>query len=903
MKPFNACGAFEGFASGDDQLRQLAVRGAGVTLLSGGIALALQVVATAVLARLLTPTDFGLVTMVTTFSLLLANFGFNGLTEAIVQREQINHALASTLFWINLATGVLLTLGFAATGSLLGHFYHNSLVRGVTIGVSLTIFTASISVVHLALLKRAMRFKQVSINDICARLAAVILGILLAWAGWGYWALVASAVAVPLSTMIGAFLLCRWTPGFPRWVEDTGSTLRFAIHTYGNFAVNYFSRNTDNLLVGWRFDAQSLGFYKKAYDLFALSAGQFVSSITVVVVAALSRVNRDLTQYRRYLLGAVSVMAFVGMGLSAGLTLAGKDLIRLLLGPGWEPAGRIFTFFGPGIGVMVIYHIHGWIHLSIGRADRWFRWAIVEFIVTCLLFLAGLPWGPVGIAMAWTASFWILTIPAMWYAGKPIGLGVTTVFAVVWRYLLAALLAGSVTAIIIKGIPSLGALPRYSGAVARIMAVSALLVPLYLTGVILLHGGFKPLYQITRLLQEMFPSGSLSGLSLADAPSVRFGGTAQLIRNEVRVGSGAGPLVSILIPAYNAEEWIADTIRSAIAQTWPRTEIIVVDDGSTDQTLAIARRFESQNVLVATQKNQGASAARNAAFSLSHGDYIQWLDADDLLAPDKIARQMREVGHGLGKRTLLSSPWAHFMYRPQAARFIPSALWCDLSPVDWLLCKMGQNVFMQTATWLVSRELTEAAGPWDIRLLGDDDGEYFCRVLLASDGVRFVPDAKVYYRAFRFDSLSYIGRFPEKIGAHWLSMQLHIQYLRSLEDSPRVHAACVEFIRDSLIYFYPEHCHIVQQAQRTATELGAELGVPWVSWKYMWIQRLFGWEVAKASQQKTRRVRWSLERSWDRALSSIKTTKRISAVKYPRAGAPDECVPGPSLVVREPGQM
>jgi PST family polysaccharide transporter len=871
MKPFDSHGLLKFPAQGGGaHLRQLAVRGAGVTLLSGGIGLAIQVVATAVLARLLTPRDFGLVTMVTTFSLLLANFGFNGLTEAIVQREEVDHALASTLFWINLGIGILLTIGFASAGSLLARFYHGAPVRGVTVGISLTIFATSISVVHLALLKRAMQFSRISLNDICARIVAVAVSILLGCRGWGYWALVAGAIALPLSSSIGAFLLCRWTPGLPRRVVGTGSTLRFALHTYGNFIVNYFSRNSDNLLVGWRFDAQSLGFYKKAYDLFALSASQLVSSITVVVVAALSRVNRDIVQYRRYLLDALMVMAFVGMGLSAGLTLVGKDLIRLLLGPGWEPAGRIFTFFGPGIGAMIIYHTHGWIHLSIGRADRWFRWGIVEFIVTCLLFLAGLPWGPVGIAVAWTASFWLLTIPAMWYAGKPIGLGVGPILAVVWRYLLASLLAGSATYLLIQAIPSLAGATGTAGAALRVALTCLVLGFLYLGAVALLHGGYAPLYQINGLLREMLPSAR----SQPFAPAFIASASHRTQLNESASQpetSDIAPLVSILIPAYNTEEWIADTIRSAIAQTWPRKEIIIVDDGSKDQTLAIAREFESEGVIVVGQKNQGASAARNKAFSLSQGDYIQWLDADDLLAPDKISAQMELVKQGVGKRTLLSSAWAHFMYRPYRAQFIPTALWCDLSPVEWLMRKMGLNVYMQTATWLVSREITEAAGSWDVRLLGDDDGEYFCRVLLACDAVRFVPDAKVYYRAFRFNSLSYIGRFPEKIEAHWLSMRLHIQYLRSLEDSPRVQRACIQYMRDSLIYFYPEERHIVEEAERLASELGQELGIPHLSWKYSWIEMLFGWNVAKPAQQFLREFRWSLERRLDRALLLIES--------------------------------
>jgi len=210
------------------------------------------------------------------------------------------------------------------------------------------------------------------------------------------------------------------------------------------------------------------------------------------------------------------------------------------------------------------------------------------------------------------------------------------------------------------------------------------------------------------------------------------------------------PLVSILIPAYNAERWLVDTIESAIAQTWPQKEIIVVNDGSTDRTLAIARQFERNAVRVVTQPNQGAAAARNKAFSMSRGDYIQWLDADDILAPDKIARQMALVEEGLGNRSLLSSEWGKFMYRSSRAHFAPTALWEDLSPVDWLLRKLGCNLYMQTATWLVSRELTVAAGPWDTRLMGDDDGEYFCRILLASDGVRFVSGSRVYYRSFGY---------------------------------------------------------------------------------------------------------------------------------------------------------
>src|SRR5438094_1438982 len=148
------------------------------------------------------------------------------------------------------------------------------------------------------------------------------------------------------------------------------------------------------------------------------------------------------------------------------------------------------------------------------------------------------------------------------------------------------------------------------------------------------------------------------------------------------------PLVSILIPAYNAEEWIGAAITSALGQTWRHKEIIVVDDGSTDGTLAVVRQFESSEVRVVTQRNQGAAAARNRAFALSRGDYIQWLDADDLLAPDKVADQMAALDKQ-DSRLLLSGPWGEFFYRHSHAIFSPTPLWADLSPVDWLIEKMG----------------------------------------------------------------------------------------------------------------------------------------------------------------------------------------------------------------------
>jgi PST family polysaccharide transporter len=469
--------------------------------------------------------------MVTTFSLLLINFGINGFTEAVLQRPEIDHFLVSNLFWINAGIGLLLSIGFAATGSLLARFYGDPRVARVSATMSITIFITTLSVQHLALLKRAMRFSVTSSNDILARLVSVGASILFAWAGWGYWALVVGAVAQSLSMCVGAWLLCRWTPGLPRRVAGTASMVRFAISTYGRFVANYFTWNLDNLLVGWRFGPVTLGFYKKAYDLFALSASQLTAPLTNVAVSALGRLNRDSMQYRRYLLGAIGVTAFVGMGVGGDLTLVGKDVIRLLLGPTWGESGRIFTFFGPGIGVMLLYYIHGWIHLSIGRADRWLRWGIIEFSVTALFFLVGLHWGPVGIAVAWSASFWTLTLPAIWYAGRPVKIGIAPFIGAVWKYIVASLLADYLSVVILRRFPFFIEAPDAARAASRIAMISLMFGAVYLGAVILLHRGCAPLYQVARLLGEMIP------WRMSSKPSLDVVATSSVATN-VPVASG-----------------------------------------------------------------------------------------------------------------------------------------------------------------------------------------------------------------------------------------------------------------------------------------------------------------------------------------------------------------------------
>ena len=312
--------------------------------------------------------------------------------------------------------------------------------------------------------------------------------------------------------------------------------------------------------------------------------------------------------------------------------------------------------------------------------------------------------------------------------------------------------------------------------------------------------------------------------------------------------------VSILIPCYNAEEWLEETIRSALGQSWPNKEIIIVDDGSTDDSLAIARQYESNLVTVISQENRGACVARNKALQQAQGDYIQWLDADDILAPLKIEKQMKAV-HQIGKSmVLLSCSWGEFYYRYWKAKFKPDSLWKDLDPVEWLITKFSEGCWMSNSAWLVSRPLTELAGPWDDRLSMDQDGEYFCRVVAMSEKVVFVPEAKEYIRVANPGSVGK-GFSRKAIESHFLSQSLSVRHLLKLEDSERTRRACISLLQKSLGYYYPDFPDISEEANALARELGRALSPPVIRTRL----RLAGALLGQHRAEKIRRIHYVLK--------------------------------------------
>lgn len=303
----------------------------------------------------------------------------------------------------------------------------------------------------------------------------------------------------------------------------------------------------------------------------------------------------------------------------------------------------------------------------------------------------------------------------------------------------------------------------------------------------------------------------------------------------------SGPLASILIPCHNAAPWLAETLESALAQTWPDCEVILVDDGSTDGSATIARRYEPRGVRVLEQDNRGASAARNRAYRECRGDFIQFLDADDLISPDKIARQV-EALLNRPPGTVASCAWGRFTDRPDRATFRDQSVERDFTPLDFLtFCSEG-DYMMHPSAWLTPRKVADRAGPWNEELTRNDDGEYFCRVLLAGAGIAFVPGPRSFYRSGLPRSLSQRRDEPSR-RSEYHAAELIANHLLKTEDTARVHRAIANYFQRFIHDHYPHPAELMRAAAAQVAAHGGSTRRPPMGPKTAALAQLVGWKV------------------------------------------------------------
>jgi glycosyltransferase involved in cell wall biosynthesis len=305
----------------------------------------------------------------------------------------------------------------------------------------------------------------------------------------------------------------------------------------------------------------------------------------------------------------------------------------------------------------------------------------------------------------------------------------------------------------------------------------------------------------------------------------------------------SNPTVSVLIPCYNAEKHIGETIESVLRQTWSSVEVIVVDDGSIDRSAAVVHSFARPNLRLVKQENRGQTAALNLCLAHASGDFVQYLDADDVIEPEKIQRQLARIAEN--PSCIASSEWGRFYSSTQETCFDPEPVWRDLDPLDWLAVSRADGLgMMLPAIWLIPMAIVRRIGPWMERLTLNNDAEYFTRALLAAERVLFCQGARCHYRSGLTNSLS--GR---KSRQAWESqfqvLQLCETYVRAREDSDRVHRAFALSWQHLAHGSYPYHPSLAERALVRARALHSIAIRPDGGPIFIAASRLIGWRAAR----------------------------------------------------------
>lgn len=308
------------------------------------------------------------------------------------------------------------------------------------------------------------------------------------------------------------------------------------------------------------------------------------------------------------------------------------------------------------------------------------------------------------------------------------------------------------------------------------------------------------------------------------------------------------PLVSILIPAYNAQKYIAQTIQSVLNQTWKEIEIIIVDDGSTDQTFDIAKSFENNQIKVVKQLNGGAAKARNQAWHLSQGEYIKFLDADDLLSPEHLSLQIENIKNRTD--VIASCQWGRF-YQDDVKTFqlSPQDVWRDMNTIDWWIASC-QNAapMMQPGIFLIPRVIINRAGGWDERLSLIDDFEFFTRILLKACEIKFTNKAILYYRSGIVGGSLSRMKTRKAAESAFLSLSLATQYVLNINNTPASRLASANMFQDFIYTFYPQYPDLIKQALLKINALGgSSFNMP-AGGKTKFLMKVLGWKLTKRLQ-------------------------------------------------------
>jgi O-antigen/teichoic acid export membrane protein len=424
-------------------LKGYAVRGGAITIGAQACSFLIQLTSVVVLARLLSPEAFGLIAMAAVVTGLVGLFNDLGLSQAVIQREDLTEAQLSSLFWINLGLSCALALVVVALAPLTALVYGEPELLAIMLFLALSFPLTGASVQHRAILARQMRFGRLKAIEIAAALLGLLVGIGCAIGGFGYWSLVAMSLSSALLSTAAFWLLANWYPSRPGIAPGTTGLVRFGLNITGFNLLNYFSRNADNALIGYAWGPASLGLYTRAYGLLMMPLTQINGPIAQVAIPALSRLVDEPEAYRSAYFRIVDKILLVTMPLIGFLIAMSDEVILLAFGDQWLGASPIFFWLGVAALTQPLSNSVGWLFITQGRSDELLWWGLISAPLIVISFSLGLSYGPVGVASAYALCVSFIVSPLLYaFAARKGPVKTLSLFKSLFAFLMLALAAG-----------------------------------------------------------------------------------------------------------------------------------------------------------------------------------------------------------------------------------------------------------------------------------------------------------------------------------------------------------------------------------------------------------------------------------------------------------------------------
>lgn len=385
-------------------LHRTGSRGGGVTLMGQALRIAIQLAGVVLLSRLLTPDDFGLVAMVAVFMTLADLFRDFGMPSAALQAKTLSHQQASNMFWASTTLGALSALVLTACTPLIVMLYGEPRLAPVIPAMATSVLVSGLQAQIQVQLARNLRFGILAFSNTLAPAMGLLVAILAALGGLGYWALVLQLVTVPVVCLAVQAPAAGWRPTRPRRGHGSKRLFISGAQLGAAYFLTWAAGNVDTMVVGARWGATNLGFYSRAWQVAVGPMGSLLSPLTQVALPMLNSAEKEGRRSFDMLLRLQSIVAMPVIVLMLGLALTAPSLIPLVLGAQWTPSIQIVQILAVGECIHALSFISYWGFLAGGLSKQLLYYNLVTKSLGVMFVLMGSFYGMMGVAWAYVAG-------------------------------------------------------------------------------------------------------------------------------------------------------------------------------------------------------------------------------------------------------------------------------------------------------------------------------------------------------------------------------------------------------------------------------------------------------------------------------------------------------------------